>query len=136
MNPGAGGQPDDLLTIAVDRPRDGVVVLRLAGEIDMLTAPRLARRLESAVRSGPQHVIVDLTGVSFLGSHGIAALLTAARELPPAVWVTGIEHNRRVRSVLDITGTGTALGVLASTDRLLAALAAAPHGRDAGTRCR
>jgi anti-sigma B factor antagonist len=57
-----------------------VVVLRVSGEIDMLTAPELAGHLETRLGGQTQPdgiVVLDLTGVTFLGSAGLAVLATA-----------------------------------------------------------
>ena len=55
---------------------DGVVLLRLRGEIDMSTGPRLDHYLAAAVAAGtaPAPLVVDLSGVHHLGSVGVALL--------------------------------------------------------------
>ncbi|NKE62386.1 STAS domain-containing protein [Lentzea sp. PSKA42] len=53
------------------------VVLHVDGELDCSTADELADRLGGAVRSitPPAPVVVDLTGLRFLGAQGIGLLL-------------------------------------------------------------
>jgi anti-anti-sigma factor len=51
---------------------DATRILCVAGEIDIATAPQLAEALE-AYNGSP--VCVDLTGVTFMDSSGIAVLL-------------------------------------------------------------
>lgn len=60
---------------------DGHVVIRVGGEVDMATAPVLAEALDRAFAEGnPARVVVDLTGVSFFASSGLALLAqTSAR---------------------------------------------------------
>lgn len=71
---------DELLTVAQE-PRDGAVILRLTGEIDMATGPRLDEQLAAAVTAaipfGP--VVVDLSRVEHLGSVGVALLTSYHR---------------------------------------------------------
>jgi anti-sigma B factor antagonist len=75
---------------------DGVLVV--AGEVDMASAPRLRAALSHlAAASGP--LTVDLTGVSFLDSAGIAALF---EELPPGSEVI-VTAGSIAAQVLDIT---------------------------------
>ncbi|TDV55021.1 STAS domain-containing protein [Actinophytocola oryzae] len=53
------------------------VVVRASGELDMLTAPRLSTQLDfaEAVVVPPAPVVLDLTGLTFLGSAGLSVLL-------------------------------------------------------------
>jgi anti-sigma B factor antagonist len=52
-------------------------VATVAGEIDALTAPQLATFL-TAQLTAAQRVVVDLDGVQFLGSAGLAVLFQAS----------------------------------------------------------
>jgi anti-sigma B factor antagonist len=55
---------------------DGVfLIVGVSGEIDMDTAPDLEKALIEAATVGGQRVIVDLTGVSFMDSSGLGALV-------------------------------------------------------------
>lgn len=68
------------VTATVERG-EGRVVVRVSGEVDMATAPVLAEALDRAFTGGnPARVVVDLTGVSFFASSGLALLAqTSAR---------------------------------------------------------
>lgn len=74
---------EQLLTVrATDR--DDAVILTVDGDIDGLTAPRLAAAISSAFeRLAGRLLVVDLGGVRFLGSTGLRMLhdsaTTAAR---------------------------------------------------------
>jgi anti-sigma B factor antagonist len=63
--------------------RDGAtVVLRLEGEADVATAPRLEVRLGALVGdAGVSHVVVDAAELSFLDLAGLDVLLSAADRL-------------------------------------------------------
>ena len=54
------------------------VVVRVAGELDLATAPELAELFAHAEWDRP--VVLDLTAVSFIDSSGIRALCRAADE--------------------------------------------------------
>ena len=58
---------------------DGWRVLRLAGEIDVATAPRLRDRLVQLVTEGPPQLVVDLSGVTFIDSMGLGALVSGLK---------------------------------------------------------
>ena len=58
----------------------GVPVVRVAGEVDMATAPQLRERLEE-MPEGTGTLVVDLTDVSFLDSTGLSVLVAAWKRL-------------------------------------------------------
>ncbi len=60
-------------------PHGDWLVLRLAGEIDVVSAPRLRDRLVQLVTEGQAHLVADLSGVTFLDSMGLAALLSGLK---------------------------------------------------------
>lgn len=86
---------DDLvggLTVAPTQPRRGLVLIRVIGEIDMLTARRLGDVLDGAIAAvaaerdtgddttpagEPPSVVCDLGGVTFLGASGLDVFATA-----------------------------------------------------------
>jgi anti-sigma B factor antagonist len=66
------------LGIEVVQPRPDAAVLVVSGELDTLTAPELDAALRELV-AGPQPLlVVDLSGVTFLASSGLAVLIQAA----------------------------------------------------------
>ncbi|MET8543283.1 STAS domain-containing protein [Kitasatospora sp. NPDC004799] len=59
------------------RRMNGWTVIQAEGELDLLTAPRLRRRLTGALRDGPAPVLADLRGVTFCDASGLRALVAA-----------------------------------------------------------
>lgn len=68
------GHGSGTLRETLDRRPDGISV-RLAGEMDIATAPQLPETVRSL--SGPemQHVRLDLSGLTFIDASGLAALV-------------------------------------------------------------
>jgi anti-sigma B factor antagonist len=66
----------DLLVIAIAEPAPQVFVAQLRGELDMSSVPALDHVL-GALLSGapPRRLVLDLSGLRFLGSTGIAMLI-------------------------------------------------------------
>ena len=62
----------------VDHPLG--VVLTLAGELDLATAPVLQKRLDTALRGGAT-VVIDMARLRFIDSSGLGMLVRAEREL-------------------------------------------------------
>jgi len=97
------------LAIEVHRtPAD--VVLSLAGEIDMLTAPRLTAVVNEILADAPPRVVLDMADVTFCDSQGLGTLVVLSRRATtvgsPLVLTNVGDHLLRV---LDITGLRSAL---------------------------
>ena len=74
------------LRIGVRRPLPGVVVLEVAGDVDLDTAPGLRKVLRRQIAAQPRVIVLDLHLVRFLCVSGVSALLTA-QELAPRLGV-------------------------------------------------
>jgi anti-sigma B factor antagonist len=60
------------------------VVVALAGDIDIHTAPEIRDRLAQLRSAGSTSVVVDLSGVNFLDSSALGALVAAHRDFTDA----------------------------------------------------
>ena len=86
------------LDLTARRDAAGMTVLTVAGEIDMSNAARFRAALSQAGDAGAAF-IVDLTGVEYLDSAGLTALLPYASRvkiiatavLAPVLSVTGLD---------------------------------------------
>jgi anti-anti-sigma factor len=88
-----------------DDQDDESVVLRLRGELDMATAPRMARALNAALDRRPTAVTIDLSRLAFVDSTGIRVLITAARRARNEGCSLILRApNRSVNKVLLLTG--------------------------------
>ena len=67
---------DDAVSLAVERPAPGIVVVRVAGVLNRATGPRLARLLDVIIGGGhrPRHVVVDLGDVRAFAVAGLDVL--------------------------------------------------------------
>ena len=63
-----------MLSVRVDRLPAGQVAIVVAGEIDSDTAPKLSASLHRELEPTPSALVLDLTGVSFLGVAGLHVL--------------------------------------------------------------
>jgi anti-anti-sigma factor len=57
-----------------------VSVVDLDGEIDLATGDDFDAQLRSALTPGSRRLVVDMTKVSFLGSAGLAALMSVRKQ--------------------------------------------------------
>ncbi len=65
-------------------PAPGQVVVRLTGEADVSTTPRLTTALQQAAAVGHGAVVVDVAGVRFRDCSGLQALAAFTDALVPA----------------------------------------------------
>jgi anti-sigma B factor antagonist len=105
-----------VIDIRIAEETEHLVVLRVSGELDMLTAPILTEYVQEQfgrdTASGQRTVVFDLTRVSFLGSAGLAVLAhaqTAAAGRGDAVQI--VATARAVLRPLEVTGLDKVLDV-------------------------
>jgi anti-sigma B factor antagonist len=121
-DPVSGGSTAEL---TVEDVGGGIWVIRVSGEVDMLTAPELARLLRSQIEAGSRALVVDLSRTQFLGSSGLAALVEAER-------LAGVKTklvlagpvNHIVARALELTGLDGRFGRYAGVDEAVVALRA------------
>jgi anti-sigma B factor antagonist len=124
-----GWSPDDLLTIRTSASADRVLVV-VDGDVDMATAPRLRDGLQEALGYRADTILVDLTAVSYIGSHGVAALLDARAdaEQSGAALVLILGENHLVRRVLAIAGVDQVLALHRTVEDACAGNDTESHG--------
>jgi anti-anti-sigma factor len=104
--PGTGSAPETWLTVtALPRSERGVLVLRVVGEVDLATVGRLREGLHTYVLGTHPGVVLDCTGVSFLGACGISLLLhITAQARDQGVTLRLVTHHHGVLRALEVTG--------------------------------
>lgn len=105
--------------LAVSHPAQDVTVVSVSGEIDMQSAPAL-RTYVTTNLAGDGKFVLDLSGVSFLGSAGLAVLVEAAQESRTrAVAFSVVAADRAVSRPIAATGLGEVFDVHKSLDEAL-----------------
>jgi anti-anti-sigma factor len=104
-----------------EAPEAGTCVIAVDGEADMSTAVKFNESFFSAARSGMRRVVADLSGVQFIDTTMLNALVVGHRRMVRdhgsfAVVCSG----PRVGRVLEITGLGQILAVFETREAALA----------------
>jgi anti-anti-sigma factor len=86
-------------------------VLRPCGEIDANTAPALRQALEEGAAMGLPLLVIDLSGVTFLESAGLAVLIGAHRDMPPGQRVALAAVPPRMRRMLQVAAVDQIMAV-------------------------
>jgi len=82
----------------------GVAVLSPSGRLNMVAAPQLKKTVDASVADGLARIVVDLSGVEFIDSSGLGALiggLKTARQASGDLRIAGA--GEQVRTVLGLT---------------------------------
>jgi len=97
--------------------RGSTVVVALAGDIDIHTAPQLDELLAGLLTEGRTEVVVDLAGVSFLDSSALGVLIAAQRDLAAAGGGLRLAAPRpQVRKVFGITRLAEVIALFDDVD--------------------
>ncbi|GAA1912144.1 STAS domain-containing protein [Streptomyces sodiiphilus] len=54
-------------------------VLRVSGELDLVTSPAVRQHVHAAVADGRRHLVLDLSEVQFCDSSGVGVLIASRR---------------------------------------------------------
>jgi anti-anti-sigma factor len=95
--------------LSIDTRRDGdAVLIVLHGELDLASAPELERELRAAEASSPSpsRVTIDLSGLGFMDSTGLQALLRARERAGSSSYELKLRPGpHQVQRVFELTRT-------------------------------
>jgi anti-sigma B factor antagonist len=99
-----GAAPDGMAAITLEHDPEGVTV-RTVGELDVSTVPKLARVLDQLNGGEPDRVLLDLDGVEFMDSGGMAALIHAQEAADLNSYRLAVRHSSpQIHRLLELTG--------------------------------
>ena len=113
--------------IEVREHTPGAVVISLSGEVDILRSPDLQTSLQEAINRVPGRggVIVDLSGVTYMDSSGVATLvrgLQLSRKKGVGLVLCSLQD--RVRSIFEIARLDTVFPMASTLDEAVQAATA------------
>jgi anti-sigma B factor antagonist len=86
--------------------RGALPLLRVRGELDLLTAPRLLDAVQAALSGDAGSIAFDFSEVSFIDSFGLSVLVTTKRQIAERggeVYILGVTgHVARVFNVIQV----------------------------------
>lgn len=96
---------DDVITLSTSTDADGGVTVTVVGEVDTFTAPVLRASLDTQLEQQPSELVIDLCGVQFLGSAGLAVLVETQKSARSRdVGLKLVASTRAVTRPLEVTG--------------------------------
>jgi anti-sigma B factor antagonist len=102
---------------------NGVITLEISGKIHAEAAEELLKKLNTLIDQGERHLLLDFSGVEYINSSGLRALLTAAKilnNLSGKMVLTDV--NELVHQVLHVSGCASRIAVYPSKEEALKAL--------------
>ncbi len=107
--------------VAGTEERDGALVVRLAGELDLYNAHVVRTELIEAAERGPERLIVELSGVTFIDSTGLGVLIEARTRLANRSAFLLVGPGLETRRALEISGLVRHFAVHETLDEALSA---------------
>lgn len=102
--------------------RGRIAVLHVQGRLDASTAPVLLERCAQVQAQG-EDLVLDLSGITFLGSSGVGAMLVLVEQFEEqAGKVHFADLSEAVRSVVDLLDLGQHLPLHGTIDDAVAAM--------------
>jgi anti-anti-sigma factor len=133
------------ITFTVVTERDGPVIVTLAGELDMVSAPAVRERLLSLLRPDACRLVIDMSAVRYADASGLTVLVSTQRravllggtlrlaalrpELARVLTVTGLSRQLAVYPTVQAAVAGRKLTIRAALRG--STQAAVPHPRPA-----
>ncbi|WP_375483144.1 STAS domain-containing protein [uncultured Mycobacterium sp.] len=93
----------DPINISVGN-RDGVVVLSVGGEVDLVTIPALEDAIGGVVADNPAALVIDLTAVDFLASAGLRLLAATKEQVGKSAPFAVVARGPATRRPIQLTG--------------------------------
>ncbi|MFA5802515.1 MAG: STAS domain-containing protein [Thermoleophilia bacterium] len=112
------------LDIQSEKNPDGVVIIEVAGELDLYTAPSLKETLLAALEGDTLKVLIDMTGVHFIDSSALGVLIGGVKRLKPKggkMVLVSVDEN--VNWIFQITGLNSVFDIFATREDALKKLA-------------
>ena len=120
---------DELVSTSVTY-HDGIVVLAICGEIDLASVPAVERAIAEVVAENPPSLVIDLLGVEFLGSIGVASLVAASVEFGDDRRFSVVANSPMTSRIIQLLGLDNVLSLQETIEQ---ALRLPPQPRSAPT---
>jgi anti-sigma B factor antagonist len=114
------------ITTSVER-LDGVTVLTVVGEIDLVTAPSFEKAINDALADDPRNLVIDLSEVSFLASAGLQLLVAANERVNASTGFAVVAEGPATSRPIELTDLDKIFDLYPSLDEALEALRTKRH---------
>lgn len=102
--------------------QDGVAVLRVGGDIDLATVPALEAAIDEALVERPTALVIDLSGVDFLASAGLQALVATHNNVSESARFAVVANSAATSRPIQLTGLDQIFQLYPTLDEALTAI--------------
>ena len=100
-----------------------IQVVAVTGELDLSNASSLVRQVETAVRSGRNCIVIDLSGITHMDSTGLAAMIEAHHlTLSRRGRLALVAQSESVRRTIEVRGLDRLFTIVPTRDEALDAV--------------
>lgn len=104
---------------------DNVTVIKISGRIDTHSVHRLRQQLTLAAHGSDKNIIIDMAGVDFIDSSGLATIVQAMKQCRAGNGDLRLcKPPQSVRMVLELTRLDKALDIFPTQESALASFVA------------
>jgi anti-sigma B factor antagonist len=111
----------DPVQLRTVRPAPDCVVLSVAGEVDLVTAPDIETALIRELDGGATRIVVDLSGVTFFGSLGLAVLIRTVTGAEERSVELRLVANQLALRTMELTSTAEVFSLYPSVEAAVGA---------------
>ncbi|NEQ30946.1 MAG: STAS domain-containing protein [Leptolyngbya sp. SIO4C5] len=91
-------------------------IFRLTGLLDAFSEPTFRKVLANCIDSGPAHIILDLSGIDFVDSSGLGAMVQMVKKAQTAGGSLQVVSNPRVTQTVKLVRLEKFLSLQPSVD--------------------
>lgn len=102
--------------------QDGVAVVRVGGDIDLATVPALEAAIDEALLERPTALVIDLSGVDFLASAGLQALVATHNTVSESAGFAVVANSAATSRPIQLTGLDQIFQLYPTLDEALTAI--------------
>lgn len=96
------------------------VVVSVAGEIDLVTAPDLGQSIAAVLERRPTKLVVDLSEVDFLASAGMSVLIGCHQQAGDHTRFRLVAAGNATFRPMELTGVADTISIYPTRDRAIA----------------
>ncbi len=98
-------------------------VIELGGEVDLYTAPQFKERMVELIDAGKKHIVVDLSGATFIDSTTLGVLVGGVKRLRPSGGALALVcTDENIAKIFEITGLDRVFPIHSSRAEALGSL--------------
>ena len=102
---------------------NGVLALGVSGRIHTEASAELSKELNTLIDHGERHLLLDFSGVDYINSSGLRALLMAAKKLNGLGGKVVLANvTEMIQQILRVSGCASLIGIYPSVEEARKAL--------------